>query len=129
MITPAKNTFLKYYEGAFRGRTITTPNGTVVPDVYWYGTVANTLDALRNPGRFNLDLSLRREFHISERFNLQIAADATNLLNNTQLNGTFDGNLGGTNTVRNAAKGLVPGMGTSDTFGTKIGRASCRERV
>jgi trimeric autotransporter adhesin len=118
VITPARNTFLRYYEGAFRGRTVTTPNGTVVPDVYWYGTVANTLDALRNPGRFNLDLSLRREFHIYERFNLQIAADATNLLNNTQLNGTFDGNLGSTNTARNLAKGLVPGMGTSDTFGT-----------
>ena len=50
-ITPTKNTFLKYYEGAFRGRVITTPNGSVVPDVYWWGTVGNTLNALRSPGR------------------------------------------------------------------------------
>ncbi|MFL6446121.1 MAG: hypothetical protein ACJ746_00210 [Bryobacteraceae bacterium] len=89
-----------------------------MPDVYWYGTVAQTLDGLRNPGRFNLDLSLRREFRIFERLNLQIAADATNLLNNTQLSGAFVGDLGSTNTVRNVAKGLLPGMGTSDTFGT-----------
>jgi hypothetical protein len=40
------------------------------------------------------------------------------LLNNTQLNGAFVGDLGNTNAVRNTAKGLVPGMGTSDTFGT-----------
>ena len=117
-ITPTKNTFLKYYEGAFRGRVITTPNGTVMPDVYWWGTVGNTLNALRNPGRFNIDFSLRRSFKIRERMSLEIAADAANLLNHTELSGTYAGGLGSTNTAINAAKGLVPGMGTTDTYGT-----------
>jgi len=117
-ITPAKNTFLKYYEGAFRGRVITTPNGNVVPDLYWWGTVGNTLNALRNLGRFNMDMSLRRTFRIREKMNLEFAADATNLLNHTELSGAFAGGLGSTNTAINPAKGLVPGMGTTDTYGT-----------
>jgi hypothetical protein len=97
---------------------ITTPNGTVMPDVYWWGTVGNTLNALRNPGRFNIDFSLRRSFKIRERMSLEIAADAANLLNHTELSGTYAGGLGSTNTAINAAKGLVPGMGTTDTYGT-----------
>jgi hypothetical protein len=118
VITPSKNTFLKYYEGAFRGRVITGPNGTVAPDVYWWGTVANTLDGLRNPARFNVDISLRRTFNIREHVRLEFAADATNVLNHTELSGSYSGGLGSTNTVSNAARGLVPGMGTSDTYGT-----------
>jgi len=118
VITPTKNTFLKYYEGAFRGRVVTTPNGSVVPDVFWFGTVGNTLTGLRNPGRVNLDLSLRRSFKIRERIRLEVAADATNVLNHTQLSGSFSGALGGANTLTNPARGLVPGRGTSDTYGT-----------
>jgi hypothetical protein len=117
-IVPTKNTFLKYYTGAFSGRVAGTPNGAVVPDVFWWGTVGPTLNGLRNPGRFNIDMSLRRTFKFSERLSLELAADATNLLNNAQLNGSFAGGLGSTNTATNAAKGLVPGMGTTDTYGT-----------
>ena len=118
VVTPSKNTFLKYYEGAFSGRVVTTPNGAVVPDVFWFGSVGNTLNGLRNPGRFNIDLSLRRTFRIREHISLEIAADATNLLNNTQLNGSYLGGLGSTNTLNSPSRGLVPGMGTSDTYGT-----------
>lgn len=117
-ITPTKNTFLKYYEGAFRGRVITTPNGTVAPDLYWWGTVGNTLNGLRNPGRFNIDLSLRRTFKIRERMSLEFAANATNLLNHTELSGSYGGGLGSTNTATTPSKGLLPGMGTTDTYGT-----------
>lgn len=123
VITPPKNTFLKYYEGAFSGPVLTTANGSVVPDVFWWGTVGNTLNGLRNPGRFNVDLSLRRNIRIRERVSLELAADATNILNHTELSGGYSGGLGGTNTATNAAKGLLPGMGTSDTYGT-IGIAS-----
>jgi hypothetical protein len=118
VITPAKNTFLKYYEGAFRGRVVTTPNGSVVPDINWFGTVGNTLNGLRNPGRVNVDLSLRKTFKIREQVNLELAADATNLLNHTELSGSYAGGLGSTNTATNAAKGLLPGMGITDTYGT-----------
>ena len=129
-IVPTKNTFLKYYTGAFSGRVISTPNGAVVPDVYWWGTVGSTLNAMRNRGRVNIDLSLRRTFKIRERFSIELAADATNLWNNTQLNGSFAGGLGSTNTATNAAKGLTPGMGATDTYGTiGVGSFDARQVV
>ena len=65
-----------------------------------------------------MDLSLRRSFPIRERFRVQIAADATNLLNHTELNGSYNGGLGSTNLTNNPAAGLIPGLGTSSTYGT-----------
>jgi trimeric autotransporter adhesin len=117
-VKPSKNTFLKWYSGAFSGRTVTTPNGSVQPDVYWWGTVSNTVPAMRNPGRVNIDMSLRRLIRVHEGMDLELAADASNLLNSAQLNGAYAGGLGSTNTVTNASKGLKPGMGTTDTYGT-----------
>src|SRR5439155_13784322 len=100
-------------------RVLQVSNGSYVPDVYWYGTAAQTFDQMRGPGRFNIDLSLRRTFRIRERWNLEFAANATNLLNSTQFAANYDGALGSTNTALNAANGLRPGMGASgNTFGT-----------
>jgi hypothetical protein len=119
VIQPSRNTFLKYYEGAWSGRVVQTANGAYVPDVYWYGTAAQTFAEMRGPGRVNADLSLRREFRIRERFNLEVAANATNLFNHTQFAANYDGGLGSTNTALNAANGLRPGMGSAgNTFGT-----------
>jgi trimeric autotransporter adhesin len=119
VIQPAKNTYLKYYEGAWSGRVLQMANGSYVPDVYWWGTAAQTFDQMRGPGRFNIDFSLRRTFQIRERFKLEFAANATNLLNNTQLAANYSGALGSTNTAVNAANGLKPGMGANgNTFGT-----------
>ena len=118
VIQPAKNTYLKYYEGAWSGRVLPVSNGSYVPDVFWYGTAAQTFDQMRGPGRFNIDLSLRRTFKIRERMNLEFAANATNLVNNTQLAANYSGALGSTNTAVNAASGLKAGMGANgNTFG------------
>jgi len=118
VVTPAKNTFLKYNECAFSGEVLTAPNGSLVPNQFWVGNSDPTIGGLRGPGRFNVDLSLRRTFPITERFRLQLAADATNLLNHTELSGNFSGGLGNTNLSNNPAAGLIPGLGTSATFGT-----------
>jgi len=112
-MTPAKNTFLKYNACAFQGQVITTPNGSVVPNQYWVGNSNQTNGGLRGPDRFNVDLSLRRSFDLRESVKLQIAADATNVLNHTEYNGNFGGGLG--NTV---LSGPTTGYGTSTTFGT-----------
>jgi hypothetical protein len=117
-VKPTKNTFLKYYTGAFRGRVVQLPNGNYNSDQFWYGSVSNTLNDMRGPGRFNIDLSLRRSIKIREGIRLELAAETTNLLNNTQLSGVYSGALGNTQTTTNTASGLVPGMGQSDTFGT-----------
>jgi hypothetical protein len=127
VITPSKNTFLKYYSGAFQGRVVTTPSGKVVIDRFWYGTGAPVYSDIRTPGRFNIDMGLRRVFKIRESLQLEIGADAMNLLNNTQLSGAYNGNLGSTNVSTSEAKGLVPGMAGSDTFGT-IGTSTFNPR-
>jgi hypothetical protein len=118
VMTPAKNTFLKYNPCAFTGEVLTAPNGNIIANQFWVGNSDPTIGDLRGPGRFNIDLSLRRTFRINERFHVQLAADATNLLNHTELNGNFNGALGNTNLTNNPAAGLIPGLGTSATFGT-----------
>ncbi|HEX3878864.1 MAG TPA: TonB-dependent receptor [Bryobacteraceae bacterium] len=117
-LQPAKNTFLKYNPCAFQGETLTTPNGSIVPNEYWVGNSDPTIGDFRGPGRINVDLSLRRIFVIRERLKLELAADATNLLNSAEYNGNFNGNLGNTNLTNNPAAGLTPGYGNSSTFGT-----------
>jgi hypothetical protein len=118
VITPAKNTFLKYNACAFDGQTILAPNGRYIADQFWVGPAAQDYADIRTPGRFNIDLSLRRTFKIREHMTLNFNADATNLLNNAQYSGAYNGGLGNTNLVDNPAKGLKVGMGSNDAFGT-----------
>jgi trimeric autotransporter adhesin len=127
VIKPSKNTFLKYYSGAFSGRIVTLPNGKPQADQNWVGTVCNTLNEMRGPGRFNIDMSLRRNIRILEKYTLEMSAEATNLLNSSQMSGSYSGALGTTVVTANAALGLVPGMGSSDTYGT-IGTATFNPR-
>jgi hypothetical protein len=56
---------------------------------------------------------------ISYSVRLELGADAMNVLNNDQFSGSYTGALGGTVTTANPALGLVPGMGSSNSFGTR----------
>ena len=40
IITPTKNTFLKYNACAFEGQTVLAPNGKYIADQYWVGNTA-----------------------------------------------------------------------------------------
>jgi hypothetical protein len=117
-IKPSKNTFLKYYSGAFTGRYVVLPNGRFGAAQNWVGTIPGNFDDLRGPGRFNIDLSLRKSVTLYERYALEISAEASNVLNNSQQSGSYSGGLGSTTVTPNAAIGLLQGMGSSDTFGT-----------
>jgi hypothetical protein len=97
-VTPAKYQTLKYNACAFQGQTVTSPNGTVLADMYWYGDSANTQGDIRGPGRTNVDLTLRRQFPITERFKVDISAQATNAFNHPEYSNVHGGGLGGTNT-------------------------------
>jgi hypothetical protein len=66
-----------------------------------------------------MDFSLRRTFPVTERYRLEIAADASNLLNHAEFNGAYSGGLGSTNVVDNPNGGFIPGQGTSSSFGTR----------
>jgi hypothetical protein len=127
VVTPLRNTFLRYYSGAFQGRVVNTGGGRTVVDQFWYGTGAAVYNDIRTPGRFNIDMSLRRVFQVREGIRLEIAADAMNLANSTQLSGGYNGNLGATNVATNAANGLKPGMAGSATYGA-IGTATFNPR-
>jgi hypothetical protein len=117
-VTPGKYQLLKYNACAFSGRTIRTPNGSIVPDIYWIGNHAQTSGDMRGQSRYNVDFSLRRAFPIRERYRIEVSAEVSNLLNNAQYNGTYVGSLGSTNLTNNPSGGLIPGLGTSSTFGT-----------
>lgn len=118
VIKPSKNTFLKYYTGAWQGPYTTLPNGKYGAAQNWVGSAAPTFGDLRGPGRFNIDMTLRKSIKLREKYNLEISAEASNLLNNAQQSGSYSGGLGNTAVTPNPAIGLLPGMGSSDTFGT-----------
>jgi len=118
IVRPNKNTYLKYYSAAFQGRIVKLPNGSFGADQNWIGTSATSFDPLRGPGRINIDMTLRKEVQITERYRVEISAEASNLLNNIQLSGNYNGALGSTAVTANPSRGLVPGMGSSDTYGT-----------
>jgi hypothetical protein len=118
VVTPPKNTTLKYNLCAFQGRVLTAANGKVINDVYWRGYAAANFDDLRAVGRTNVDFTLRRTFMVRENVKLQLSAEATNLLNQAQYNGTYSASLGNTLTTANSARGQTVGQGSNDTFGT-----------
>jgi hypothetical protein len=117
-VTPPANTFLKYDACAFTGETLTTPNGSTVPNLYWIGNSAQTIGNMVGPDHFNVDISLRKAITITERVRLEIGADATNAFNHAEFSGNYNGNLGSTNLVNRPAAGLLAGYGTSNSFGT-----------
>jgi Carboxypeptidase regulatory-like domain/TonB dependent receptor-like, beta-barrel len=120
VITPPARTYLKYNPDAFAGRVVTTPNGRIVADQFWYGNAAITYDEFRTDNRFNIDMSIRRAFDITSGVQLEFGLDAMNILNHTQFSGSYNGGLGGTVTTANPALGLVPGMGNSNSYGTRM---------
>ena len=72
-----------------------------------------TYGPLRQGARSNVDVNIRREFRISERFSTEITADCTNFFNHTQFRGG-DSSLGSVNTGSSVAGSLTNGA----SFGT-----------
>ena len=117
-ITPGRFTFLKYNPDAFRGRTVTLPNGNIAPDIYWYGTSALRYGDVRGNSYYNHNVSLQKDFAITERIKATFSAEATNLWNRTQFTGSVNAGTGNIFTAPNAARGVTPGMIQNESFGT-----------
>jgi hypothetical protein len=116
-LVPCAGCFLKYNVEAFRGRLVTLPNGTQAADIFWYGNAAATYNKLRSNPTWNVNMSLDKDFKWGERYSLNLAAQATNVLNHTQFRPGV--NLAFGNSVTAAAAGVQPGQSASrNTFGT-----------
>jgi trimeric autotransporter adhesin len=124
VITPCNRCFLKYNIDAFAGRLVTTPNGSVIPDLFWYGTSAATFNEMRSPSIWNVNLSLEKSFRFGERFSAELSAQATNLFNHTQfrpgLNTSFGGTVIPATITANPTLNLKLGQlqDTANTWGT-----------
>ena len=118
-ITPSAYYRLKYDQCAFQGETLTTANGSIVPNIYWIGNSPQTNGNIRTDGYTNVDFNITRSFPIRERFTLQMGADFNNLFNHPQFQGGESGNLGTMNLGNDPSGGLIPGIGNSSTFGSR----------
>jgi hypothetical protein len=117
-ISVPAHSFLKYNPCAFQGETLTGANGSIIPSLYWIGDQPQSQGFLRLNRRTNVDFSLRWTFPLVERFNLVIAAEATNVLNHTEINAAPIGGLGGVNLLNDQSAGQIPGIGTNGGYGT-----------
>jgi hypothetical protein len=72
-----------------------TNNGNFTnPDPGTFGTCPNQLGYLRTAHYTNVDLSLHKDFQLTERFKLQFRTDFINALNHVQLNAPYIWDLG-----------------------------------
>jgi hypothetical protein len=120
-VTVCRYCFLKYSSDAFSGRVVNLPNGTIAPDVYWWGGADIRYGDIRGNGRWNVNMSVQKDIPIAERIQLQFSAEASNLFNNTQFRPVMNTGLGATFTNVSAAQatqGIRPGMMQNDNFGT-----------
>ncbi len=112
-------TFLRYNPEAFAHPTVTFANGNVGQDIYYWGNAARYYDDFRAPGRYNVNLSLAKNFAIRERIEATLSAEATNLFNNTQWRPTaLNGGTGAPIVSPNAARNERVGQLQNQNFGS-----------
>jgi hypothetical protein len=115
-ITPCANCYLLYNVDAFAGSVIPDPNhpGQYLANAYYTGGAAITYSQIRAPGRSNLDLSISRNFRLTERYALEFSAHATNAFNHAQFGGSI-ASSGGYNLTLGSINVTPPGLGTTNT--------------
>jgi hypothetical protein len=118
-ITPCAYCFLKYNPDAFQGNVFTTPNGSVVNDIYWWGNAAQRYGDIRGAGLNNWNISLERTFQVNERLSVDFSAQFTNAFNHTQFKPAMTMALGNQSVQLNSPLGIEPGQGQSSNFGTR----------
>jgi hypothetical protein len=121
-VTPANYTFLKFNPDAFVAPVIPSPTsaGKYINDTYWMGDSAINYSTIRDPSINNLNFTLRRSFKLTERFTVEVQANATNLLNHPNIE-TYSTDLGsGTELTPNNSSNIPLGYPTNsaNTFGT-----------
>ena len=118
-VTPSDYTFLKYNLCAFKGETLTAPNGNIIPNIYWTGNSPQTNGNIRLPRQTNVDFSVRRSLPIGEIVKFELAAEISNLFNHPEFNSSPNGGLGNMNLTDSASTGLIPGIGSNSNYGDR----------
>src|SRR6516225_6926139 len=119
--TPCAQCFLKFNPDAFIAPILTTANGTHQVDLYWMGNQAINYGAMHGPGRNNIDLTLTRDFRVTERFSASFMANVTNALNHTQFRpGSYNMALGSAQVTDIPAVGIKAGesQATTTSYGS-----------
>ncbi len=105
---------------AFRNRVITTarPGGgtQITNDIYWYGTSPRYLSNLRGWGVNNWNMTVSRDFRITEKIKAEFRAEGVNVFNRKEFAESGIGKaFGGTNIGQVAGE---LGASTDPNFGT-----------
>ena len=85
-ITPGAFRYLRWNPDAFTAPLVQFPNGQSQVDPYFWGSTSKYVNGLRTPWFSNTNLTVNRKFQIRERMQMEFLAEATNLLNQTQIN-------------------------------------------
>jgi len=138
--TPPSQTFLKFNPDAFAGRMIAVPSTAtttgnnpnplgIQQDIYWNGNAAIDYNGMRGPGVDNVDLSLSRNFRITERASFSFSAQMSNALNHTQFSSTgYNMGEGSPINVPVAGSGSTIGEPDAGNYGTHgLGTADPRQ--
>ena len=118
IVTPGAYTFLKWNPDRFAPPVVQFPNGTNQVDQYWWGMTSMYVGGLRTPGFYNTNLTVNRQFRITERVAMEFLAEATNLLNQTNNNPNSVNAGVGAILVPNAATNAKVGQNSNANGGT-----------
>jgi hypothetical protein len=111
---------LKYNPDAFIGAYIPSPTtaGKYINDTYWLGNSAINYSTVRDPSINNTNLTIRRNFKVTEKLAVEFQANATNLLNHPNIR-TYTSDPGGMNLSPSNTTNTSLGQGTgSSSYGT-----------
>jgi trimeric autotransporter adhesin len=118
-ITPANYTFLKFNPDLFSQPVVQFANGKYSADQYTWGGTSEYLGWLRTAGFYNTNLTVNRMFKITERYKLEVLAEATNLLNRNNLKPDQINTNVGPALVADPSRNAKVGQNTNMNFGTQ----------
>lgn len=118
IVTPGAFTFLKWNPDRFAPPVVQFPNGNYQVDQYWWGNTSMYVGGLRTPGFYNTNLTVNRQFRITERLKMEFLAEATNMLNQTNFNPNAVNAGVSANLTANATTNAKVGQNANSNSGT-----------
>ncbi len=118
VVTPGAFTYLRWNPDRFAPPVVQLPNGTYQVDQYFWGSSSMYVGGLRTPGFYNTNLTVNRQFRITERVGMELLAEATNAFNQTNWNPNAVNAGVGAILAPNAATNAKVGQNSSASSGT-----------